>query len=89
MIALIMIYDILLQSPRDNSGITGYAQDWIKSFLSSRTQQVYYKGHKADHNHNGVKIFSPYVCTRSFSGLVCLNSLFFLAHYDYYRVCDA
>jgi len=40
MIALIMIYDILLWSPRDNFGITGSAHDWIKSFLSGRTQQV-------------------------------------------------
>jgi len=27
----------------DTFGITGSARDWIESFLSSRTQQVYYK----------------------------------------------
>jgi len=29
---------------RDKFGITGSAHDWIESFLSGRTQQVYYKG---------------------------------------------
>jgi len=37
-------HDILLQRPRDKFGITGSAHDWIESFLSGRTQQVYYKG---------------------------------------------
>jgi len=37
-------HDILLRHLRNKFGITGSAHDWIKSFLSGRTQQVYYKG---------------------------------------------
>jgi len=37
-------HDILLRRLRDKFGITGSAHDWTESFLSGRTQQVYYKG---------------------------------------------
>jgi len=37
-------HDILLRRLRDKFCIAGSADDWTESFLSGRTQQVYYKG---------------------------------------------
>ena len=37
-------HDILLRRLKDKYGISGTALDWIASYLSDRTQQVYYRG---------------------------------------------
>jgi len=37
-------HDILLRRLKDKYGVSGTALDWIASYLSDRTQQVYYRG---------------------------------------------
>jgi len=37
-------HDVLLRRLKDTYGVSGTALDWIASYLSDRTQQVYYRG---------------------------------------------